>query len=325
MLSGGNQQKIVIARWLFAGAELFILDEPTQGIDIAAKIAVYRLINRLTAMGKAVILISSDHDELLAMTDRVGIMSHGRMVTVVRCGIGVQDPISSGHGGMSSGMTRAAGRSPGRSAACLIVALVVGAHDANLPRLRQPEQSRAAGLDRGDHGGRLDDRHLHRRHRSVARLGDRADDGRACFRSQALGVPFWPAVLLALLIGLVLGFDQRRAHRLSAHSLLHHDACGAIGLPRRRLHVQQRLAGHSGLALARADLLRAPGGIPLPLFYVVILYALAFWFLRYTAIGRSIYAVGGNAECGQAVRHRCRAHPAHRLPHRRSAQRLARC
>ena len=58
MLSGGNQQKIVIARWLFADADLFILDEPTQGIDIGAKIAVYRLINRLTAVGKAVILIS---------------------------------------------------------------------------------------------------------------------------------------------------------------------------------------------------------------------------------------------------------------------------
>ena len=81
-LSGGNQQKIVIGRWLFAGAELFILDEPTQGIDVAARIAVYRLINQLTAAGKAVILISSDHEELLAMSDRVGVMSHGRMVTV---------------------------------------------------------------------------------------------------------------------------------------------------------------------------------------------------------------------------------------------------
>jgi ribose transport system ATP-binding protein len=82
MLSGGNQQKIIIGRWLFARAELFILDEPTQGIDIAAKIAVYRLINSLTAAGKAIILISSDHDELLAMADRVGVMSHGRMVKV---------------------------------------------------------------------------------------------------------------------------------------------------------------------------------------------------------------------------------------------------
>jgi len=81
-LSGGNQQKIVIARWLFAGAELFILDEPTQGIDIGAKVAVYRLINRLTAEGKAVILISSDREELVAMSDRIGLMSHGRLVAI---------------------------------------------------------------------------------------------------------------------------------------------------------------------------------------------------------------------------------------------------
>ena len=83
-LSGGNQQKLVIARWLFADADLFILDEPTQGIDIGARIAVYRLINGLTAGGKGVILISSDDDELLSMSDRVGIMSHGRMVAIHR-------------------------------------------------------------------------------------------------------------------------------------------------------------------------------------------------------------------------------------------------
>jgi ABC-type sugar transport system ATPase subunit len=82
LLSGGNQQKVVIARWLFAGAELFILDEPTQGIDIGAKIAVYQLINRLTAEGKAVILISSDHDELIAMSDRIGILSHGHLIAI---------------------------------------------------------------------------------------------------------------------------------------------------------------------------------------------------------------------------------------------------
>jgi ABC-type sugar transport system ATPase subunit len=85
-LSGGNQQKIVIARWFFADADLFILDEPTQGIDIGARIAVYRLINGLTAAGKGVILISSDDDELLSMSDRVGIMSHGRMVAIHRPG-----------------------------------------------------------------------------------------------------------------------------------------------------------------------------------------------------------------------------------------------
>ena len=79
LLSGGNQQKIVIARWLFAGARIFVLDEPTQGIDVGAKIAVYRLINELTGLGHAVVLISSDHDELLAMSDRIAIVSHGHV------------------------------------------------------------------------------------------------------------------------------------------------------------------------------------------------------------------------------------------------------
>ncbi|WP_424971646.1 sugar ABC transporter ATP-binding protein [Dinoroseobacter sp. S76] len=76
-LSGGNQQKIVIARWLFSDAQILILDEPTQGIDIGAKIAVYKLINKLTRAGKSVILISSDHDELLAMSDRIAVVQHG--------------------------------------------------------------------------------------------------------------------------------------------------------------------------------------------------------------------------------------------------------
>jgi ABC-type sugar transport system ATPase subunit len=82
LLSGGNQQKIVIGRWLFAGAELFILDEPTQGIDIGAKVAVYKLMNALTRSGHSVILITSDHDELLSMADRIAIIRHGRVVTV---------------------------------------------------------------------------------------------------------------------------------------------------------------------------------------------------------------------------------------------------
>jgi ribose transport system ATP-binding protein len=82
-LSGGNQQKIVIARWLFSDAQILILDEPTQGIDIGAKIAVYKLMNALTRAGKSVVLISSDHDELLAMSDRVAIVHHGEIRQVL--------------------------------------------------------------------------------------------------------------------------------------------------------------------------------------------------------------------------------------------------
>ncbi len=81
-LSGGNQQKIVIARWLFSKAEVLILDEPTQGIDIGAKIAVYKLINQLTRAGKSIILISSDHDELLAMSDRIAVVRHGEITRI---------------------------------------------------------------------------------------------------------------------------------------------------------------------------------------------------------------------------------------------------
>jgi ribose transport system ATP-binding protein len=81
-LSGGNQQKVIIARWLFSGAKLLILDEPTQGIDIGAKLEVYRLINELTARGLGVLLISSDYRELLAMSDRIAVVREGRILRV---------------------------------------------------------------------------------------------------------------------------------------------------------------------------------------------------------------------------------------------------
>lgn len=85
-LSGGNQQKVIIARWLFSRAKLLILDEPTQGIDIGAKLEVYRLINDLTAQGLGVLLISSDYRELLAMSDRVAIVRDGRILRIAGAG-----------------------------------------------------------------------------------------------------------------------------------------------------------------------------------------------------------------------------------------------
>jgi len=78
-LSGGNQQKVLIARWLFSQAEVFILDEPTRGIDVGAKVEVYNLINEITRVGKGVILISTDVDELYAMSDRIAIVRGRRL------------------------------------------------------------------------------------------------------------------------------------------------------------------------------------------------------------------------------------------------------
>ncbi|MFI1797556.1 sugar ABC transporter ATP-binding protein [Streptomyces sp. NPDC020379] len=79
-LSGGNQQKVVIGKWLLAGTRLLILDEPTRGIDVGAKVEIYRLVNELTAAGRAVLMISSDLPEVLGMSDRVLVMAQGRIV-----------------------------------------------------------------------------------------------------------------------------------------------------------------------------------------------------------------------------------------------------
>jgi ABC-type sugar transport system ATPase subunit len=78
-LSGGNQQKVVIARWLYSDAKLLIFDEPTQGVDIGAKVEVYQVINELTANGISVLLISSDFPELLAMSDRIAVIRDGQV------------------------------------------------------------------------------------------------------------------------------------------------------------------------------------------------------------------------------------------------------
>jgi len=82
-LSGGNQQKVVIARWLYSEAKVLILDEPTQGIDVGAKLDVYGVINDLAAQGVAIILISSDYPELLAMSDRIAVIRKGAVATIM--------------------------------------------------------------------------------------------------------------------------------------------------------------------------------------------------------------------------------------------------
>lgn len=79
-LSGGNQQKVVLSKWLFANPEVLILDEPTRGIDVNAKFEIYTIINQLAEEGKGVIFISSEMPELLGMTDRIYVMNEGRVV-----------------------------------------------------------------------------------------------------------------------------------------------------------------------------------------------------------------------------------------------------
>ena len=79
-LSGGNQQKVVLAKWLATNPRLLILDEPTQGIDIQAKAEVHRIISELAEQGLAILLISSDMPELIGACDRIMVMRHGEIV-----------------------------------------------------------------------------------------------------------------------------------------------------------------------------------------------------------------------------------------------------
>ncbi len=82
-LSGGNQQKVVIGRWLLTQPEILMLDEPTRGIDIGAKFEIYQLIMELANKGKGIIMISSEMPELLGVTDRILVMSNGKMAGIV--------------------------------------------------------------------------------------------------------------------------------------------------------------------------------------------------------------------------------------------------
>ena len=78
-LSGGNQQKVVIAKWLFRDCDILIFDEPTRGIDVGAKFEIYEVLGDLADKGKAIIMVSSDLKELLAVCDRVVVISAGRV------------------------------------------------------------------------------------------------------------------------------------------------------------------------------------------------------------------------------------------------------
>jgi len=79
-VSGGNQQKVVLGKWLFRKARIFIFDEPTRGVDVGAKAEIYRFMNELAESGAAILMISSELPEILGMTDRVLVMRAGRLV-----------------------------------------------------------------------------------------------------------------------------------------------------------------------------------------------------------------------------------------------------
>jgi ribose transport system ATP-binding protein len=102
LLSGGNQQKVVLGKWLAGDVRIFIFDEPTRGIDVGAKVEIYHLMNRLTARGAGIIMISSELPELLGMSDRILVMHHGRIQAELAAADATEERVLSAALGLAS-------------------------------------------------------------------------------------------------------------------------------------------------------------------------------------------------------------------------------
>ena len=109
LLSGGNQQKVVLGKWLAGDARVFIFDEPTRGVDVAAKVEIYNLMNRLTESGAGIIMISSELPELLGMSDRILVMRGGRIHDAFDATVATQERVLSAALGVSAPVLSDAG------------------------------------------------------------------------------------------------------------------------------------------------------------------------------------------------------------------------
>jgi len=105
-LSGGNQQKVVLAKWLAARPQLLILDEPTRGVDVGAKAEIHALIGELAAGGTAILVISSELPEILTLSDRILVLREGRLVGELPRAEATQDSLLRMMAGLSSGKRR---------------------------------------------------------------------------------------------------------------------------------------------------------------------------------------------------------------------------
>ena len=82
-LSGGNQQKVLVGRWLMTNPEILFLDEPTRGIDVGTKAEIHKLISELAGQGKSIVMVSSELPEILGMSDRVVVLNEGRLTGIL--------------------------------------------------------------------------------------------------------------------------------------------------------------------------------------------------------------------------------------------------
>jgi ribose transport system ATP-binding protein len=112
-LSGGNQQKVVLGKWLAAGADVLIVDEPTRGIDVGAKMEIYALLDGLAAGGAGILMISSDLPEVMGMSDRILVMHQGRVHALVDARGATQESVLHAALGLAASTPARKGRAPG--------------------------------------------------------------------------------------------------------------------------------------------------------------------------------------------------------------------
>ena len=205
-LSGGNQQKVVIGKWLATEPRVLLLDEPTRGIDVGAKQEIYQLVFALASRGLGIVVVSSEMPELLLLSDRVLVMCEGRQTGVLSRAEATQEKImrlaAPGLGERAAGAPHEpASRAPSHSLPHQAL-LGAGPHlpdrrgsfagnvlgREHLPLLPESDRRAAAGVDHRPRGDRNDHRHPARRHRSVGRLGHGLFVGHLCDASDPAGM-----------------------------------------------------------------------------------------------------------------------------------------
>jgi rhamnose transport system ATP-binding protein len=137
-LSGGNQQKVVLSKWLETTPKVLILDEPTRGIDVGAKVEVHQLVDELAAEGMAIILISSDLPEVLAMSDRILVMREGRQMGIISHAEATQETVLAAAMGQAASVVAEEAGLDTRAGAAASAALDALIHEADQPPGAQP-------------------------------------------------------------------------------------------------------------------------------------------------------------------------------------------
>ena len=164
-LSGGNQQKVALARWLMTGARVLILDEPTQGVDVGAKAEIHALIMDLAEQGAAILMISSELPELLGMSDRIAVMHDGTIAGVLaRSEASAPAVLADGAGPLMRER-----RERSLIVALVLLAGVLAVAVARLLLARQPDRPAARQHPGADRRAGRDDRHRERRDRHLRR------------------------------------------------------------------------------------------------------------------------------------------------------------